>query len=155
MAEGAFPFEIVEVTDRDGRLRDERWLLAAEAVHRQLRPQLPSDYAAKMARVFAGGGRMLIAKSGEQVFGVAVWRATENTFSGRYLYVDDLVTDADTRSRGVGKALLARCEAIARELSCADLVLDSGVQREQAHKFYFREGLTISAFNFKKPLLRR
>jgi len=77
----------------------------------------------------------------------------ENTFSGRFLYVDDLVTDAARRSRGVGKALLGQCERVARELGCRDFVLDSGVQREQAHKFYFREGLTISAYNFKKSLV--
>lgn len=154
MSDGPSPFEIVEVTDRSGNVREERWLKAAEDVHRQLRPQLPSDYVAKMQRVFAAGGRMLIARALDQVVGVAVWRASENTFSGRYLYVDDLVTDASTRSQGVGRAMLARCEQIARELGCHDFVLDSGVQRDQAHKFYFREGLVISAFNFKKPLAR-
>ena len=152
MSDASSSFELVEVTDRDGHLSHEDWLLAAEAVHRQLRPQLPPEYGTKMRRVFAGGGRMLVAIHGQKVCGVAVWRASENTFSGRYLYVDDLVTDAGTRSRGVGKALISRCEQIARELGCQDLVLDSGVQRDQAHKFYFREGFTISAFNFKKSL---
>ncbi|MFZ5895820.1 MAG: GNAT family N-acetyltransferase [Myxococcota bacterium] len=145
-------FELVEVTDRAGNVVHANWLARAETVHRQLRPQMPADYAAKMGRVFAGGGRMLIAHAGEEVVGVAVWRSTENTFSGRYLYVDDLVTDAARRSCGVGKALLDHCERIARELDCDDFVLDSGVQRAQAHKFYFREGLTIKAFNFNKRL---
>jgi len=146
-------FELIEVTDRNGALVGEKWLLLAESVHRQLRPRLPPDYVAKMQRVFASGGRMLVAQSGGEVCGLAVWRTLENTFSGRFLYVDDLVTDAARRSRGVGKALLGQCERVARELGCRDFVLDSGVQREQAHKFYFREGLTISAYNFKKSLV--
>lgn len=152
MSQAERGFEITEVTDRSGNVVHEGLLLAAEGVHRQLRPQLPPDYPAKMRRVFAGGGRMVVAHSNGEVVGVAVWRSTENTFSGVYLYVDDLVTDAARRSRGVGKALLSRCEHIARELGCKDFVLDSGVQRDQAHKFYFREGLVISAFNFKKSL---
>ena len=148
---------LIEVTDRDGALLEPAWLAAAESVHRQLRPQMPPDYAAKMKRVFDGGGRMLLAVNGsiarhDAVAGVAIWRAFENTFIGRFLYVDDLVTDEAHRSSGVGKALLDRCAAIARELECRELVLDSGVQRGSAHRFYFREGLIINSYNFSKPL---
>jgi hypothetical protein len=32
------------------------------------------------------------------------------------------------------------------------LELESGTQRTQAHKFYFREGMTISSFSFRKAL---
>ena len=154
MSQAERSFEITEITDRSGNVVHEPLLLAAESVHRQLRPQLPADYRAKMLRVFAGGGRMLVAHSNGNVVGVAVWRSAENTFAGVYLYVDDLVTDSAQRSRGVGKALLSHCERIARELGCSDFVLDSGVQRAQAHKFYFREGLVVSAFNFNKSLAR-
>jgi len=144
--------EIVEVTDRQGRLVLPEWLPRAEAVHRQLRPQMPTDYPAKMQRVFAGGGRMLLAVEGERVLGVAVWRSTENTFTGVYLYVDDLVVDEALRSRGTGRKLLSGCERIARELGCSALLLESGTQRTQAHKFYFREGMTIDSFSFRKRL---
>ncbi len=144
--------QIIEITDRAGSLQFPDWLARAERVHRQLRPQLPLTYAEKMAGVFAGGGRMLVAVADEQVCGVAVWRSGENTFAGRFLYVDDLVTDETQRSRGVGRALLQYCEQIARELACVELVLDSGVQRARAHAFYFREGLAIQAFNFSKTV---
>jgi GNAT superfamily N-acetyltransferase len=148
-------FALIDVTDVHGRTVAPSWLARAEPVHRQLRPQLPPDYVAKMARVFEGGGRMIVAASDDAVCGVAVWRAMENTFAGRYLYVDDLVTDAALRSRGVGKALLVRCQVIAAQLDCHELVLDSGVQRAEAHRFYFREGLVINAFNFSKPITPR
>ncbi len=143
---------LVEVTDRRGRLVYPEWLPRAEAVHRQLRPQMPADYPAKMQRVFEGGGRMLLAVEGPRVLGVAVWRSTENTFAGLYLYVDDLVVDESARSRGTGRLLLSGCEKLARELGCAALLLESGTQRTQAHKFYFREGMTIDSFSFRKKL---
>jgi hypothetical protein len=40
----------------------------------------------------------------------------------------------------------------ARRADCVQLHLDSGVQRPDAHRFYFREGLTISAYHFRKDL---
>ncbi len=143
---------LVDVTDRAGRVTSPAWLAAAELLHRDLRPQLPADYAAAMARVFLSGGRLIVAAEGEVAVGLAVWRLLDNTMFGRFLYVDDLVTDTRLRSRGVGKALLSRCEAIAVELGCREFVLDSGVQRAQTHRFYFREGLVVRAFNFGKTL---
>jgi hypothetical protein len=105
-----------------------------------------------MQRVFAGGGRMVIAADGEAVCGLAVWRVYENTHIGVHLYVDDLVTDETRRSRGVGHALLQWLEWRARELACKALVLDSGTQRTRAHRFYFREGMGVVCFNFSKDL---
>jgi GNAT superfamily N-acetyltransferase len=143
---------LVDVTDASGAVAAPGWLARAEALHRDLRPQLPPDYAGAMARVFASGGRLALATRGDAVLGLAVWRVLENTMFGRFLYVDDLVTDSALRSRGVGKALLSRCEAVAVELGCREFVLDSGVQRASAHRFYFREGLVVRAFNFGKSL---
>jgi hypothetical protein len=40
----------------------------------------------------------------------------------------------------------------AKERSCVQLQLDSGVQREQTHRFYFREGLTINCHHFRIDL---
>ena len=143
---------IIEITGDDGRIREPSWLAAAEPVHRQLRPQLPDDYAGSLRRVFAGGGRMVVAVDGSTVAGVAVFRIHENTFAGRQLYVDDLVTDAGRRSRGLGRTLLRWLELHALQQACAVLALDSGVQRYRAHRFYFREGLHIASYSFRKDL---
>ena len=134
---------------RDGLVVGAEWLARAEGVHRQLRPLMPDDYASKMARVLADA-RMALAVEGDAVFGLAVYRWHENTFDGLKFYIDDLVTDDAHRSEGVGHALIAHLEAVAKELGSSGLVLDSGTQRTQAHKFYFREGFVVPAFNFKK-----
>ena len=145
--------DIYDVTDSDGVVIAPAWLASAERVHRQLRPQLGVDYAKELGEVFRGGGRMSVAAVGDDVTGVAVFRVYQNTAEGRHLYVDDLVTDEGRRSSGVGKALLDHLHGVARALACRTLKLDSGTQRQQAHKFYFREGMTIVAFHFKKPLI--
>src|SRR4051812_43626822 len=94
---------LISITDERGAICMPEWLARAERVHRQLRPHLPVDYATKMARVFAGGGRMCLAVEGEQVLGLGVYRIYENTSHGIKMYVDDLVTDEACRSAGVGR----------------------------------------------------
>ncbi len=128
------------------------WLPRAEAVHRQLRPHLPADYCARMQVILSTGAEMAVVADGETVLGVAVYRIMENTFCGRELYCDDLVTDETRRSTGVGHMLMAHMEQEARARGCNWFALDSGTQRQQAHKFYFREGMTIPSFHFSKPL---
>lgn len=144
--------QLIEVTDGQGRVIAPEWLARAEATHRQLRPQLPADYAAKMQRVFAQGGRMVIAAEGDAVLGIAVWRCFENTHQGMQVYVDDLVADDAHRSQGLGAALIEWLSARARMLSATALALDSGTQRRDAHRFYLRERFDITSFHFNKNL---
>jgi hypothetical protein len=136
--------EVVPVT--------EALLPRCEGVHRQLRPHLPADYAGRMREVLAGGAQMAVALVDGKPVGVTVFRILEKTFSGRELYCDDLVTDEAQRSTGVGAALVRYMERVGRERGCDTLALDSGTQRQRAHKFYFREGLPITAFHFSRPL---
>lgn len=149
------PIRIIEITDDRGAWRAAEWLPKTLVIHRQLRPQLPTDvagYQQKLDRVIAGDGRLCIAVRGEAVQGVAVWRVFENTHDGIKLYVDDLVTDETQRSTGVGRGLIAHLEAKARALGCDVYALDSGTQRHRAHRFYFREGFTITSYSFRKAL---
>jgi GNAT superfamily N-acetyltransferase len=141
--------KIVEVFADGGQIVGNEWLARAEGIHRQLRPHLPADYTTKMARVLKDA-RMALAVKGDTVLGLTVYRWHENTFDGLKFYIDDLVTDDAHRSGGVGHALIAHLEGVARGLGADGIVLDSGTQRTQAHKFYFREGFVIPAFNFKK-----
>jgi GNAT superfamily N-acetyltransferase len=143
---------IVDINDASGNVVEHAWLAAAEGVHRQLRPHLPPDYAEKMRRVFAHGARMCVAVRDGRVAGAAVWRVHENTVDGVQMYVDDLVSDETQRSQGVGRALLLHMQRLARTAGCAKFNLDSGTQRQQAHKFYFREGMVVTSFHFAKPL---
>ena len=146
----ADPLRIVQITGQDGKVLEPEWLAGAEAVHRQLRPQLPADYAAKMQRVISDGGQMCVAVRDRKVLGVAVYREFENTHTGRRFYIDDLVTDENGRSTGVGHALMAYLQRIARERGCPGLDLESGTHRTRAHRFYFREGFFINSFSFRK-----
>ncbi len=144
--------KVVAVSNAKGEVVDAELLRAAERVHRQLRPHLRADYMGRMKEVLAGGAEMAVALVDGEVAGVTVFRILEKTHSGRDLYCDDLVTDEARRSSGVGHALMQYMEAVCRERSCDTFSLDSGAQRQQAHKFYFREGMTITSFHFDKKI---
>lgn len=146
--------KIVQITDDKHQVIEPVWLARAEPVHRQLRPQIPADYPAKMRNIFADGGEMCVCvdDAGAAVLGLAVYRQFENTFAGHRFYIDDLITDEAQRSLGVGHMLMQYLESAARRRDASWLELESGTQRLQAHKFYFREGMTISSFSFRKAL---
>ena len=98
----------------------------------------------------ASEGYQLAALRAEGVVrAVAGYRYMSMLYCGRLLYVDDLVTDATVRSRGYGRQLLDWLKAEAVAHGCAELQLISRVTREDAHRFYFREGLGIECFQFR------
>lgn len=144
--------KIIAITNAVHDIVELEWLIQSEAVHRQLRPHLKADYLGRMREVFASGADMAVCVRDEKVCGITVFRIIEKTYTGRELYCDDLVTEESLRSSGVGRALIGHMEAVAAEQGCDVLALDSGTQRHQAHKFYFREGLTVPAFHFSKTL---
>ncbi|WP_327068092.1 GNAT family N-acetyltransferase [Kitasatospora sp. NBC_01250] len=74
------------------------------------------------------------------------------TSRGRLLFVDDLVTDPDVRSGGVGSHLLAQLAERAKQAGCVRLELDSGVANHGAHRFYHGRRMSIVAFHFAHEL---
>jgi len=145
-------FDVVAVTDQQGGIVAPDLLAAAEPVHCQLRPHLAGCYVETMQRVFADGAEMCVLLEGVEIRAVALFRVYENTFAGVHMYVDDLVTDDNYRSRGAGRALLSHLQQLAVARGCDNLVLDSGTHRTRAHAFYFREGYFITSFHFVKRL---
>ncbi|WP_322510569.1 GNAT family N-acetyltransferase [Chloroflexus sp.] len=124
-------------------------ITACYPVMRELRPHLiAAEFVDRVRRQMASGYQLAAAWVGSEVVAVAGFRLSENLAWGRFLYVDDLVTRADQRSHGYGAALLAWLKAYAAAEGCAQLHLDSGTWRKDAHRFYEREGMRLSAFHF-------
>jgi len=147
--------KVVAVANEKGEIADPQLLAAAERVHLQLRPHLAGNYVPRMREVIAAGAEMAVALDRGDVLGVAVYRMMERTFSGREMYCDDLVTDETRRSTGVGHALMEHMRSLCAGRRVDAFTLDSGVQRGQAHKFYFREGMTVTSFHFTQVLSDR
>ncbi|MGZ8375831.1 MAG: GNAT family N-acetyltransferase [Gemmatirosa sp.] len=137
------------------RAESDEQILATSDVMRQLRPHLPTGdaYVATIRALMDGDGYRLAAATEDGVVrAVAGYRAHGTLYAGRVLMLDDLVSDEGARSHGHGSRLLAWLRDEARALGCAELHLLSNTVRERAHRFYFREGMSIQCFHFRAVL---
>ena len=140
-----------------------RELLAGET-HRaaaallELRPHVgsPDALVARVDEQRGSGYRVAgsFDAGDEDAAAVAGFRVGESLAWGRFVYVDDLVTRAALRGRGHADAVMAWVDEEGRHLRCGQLHLDSGVglDRADAHRFYFRHGLVITAHHFARGL---
>ncbi|NNF68038.1 MAG: GNAT family N-acetyltransferase [Gammaproteobacteria bacterium] len=122
----------------------------------ELRPHLDeSKFTSLVLDMFQEGFRLAYLEKDGAVRCVAGFRITTTLFMGKNLYVDDLVTDDSHRSEGHGKAMLAWLRKLALASDCDYLHLDSGTQRQRAHKFYLAENMMITAFHFAEKLQKK
>ena len=122
----------------------------------QLRPDLSrQQFAEQVKRQQKTGYKLAFVEVEGQVVCVAGFRFSENLSWGKFMYIDDLVTDAGQRSKGYGDALLDWLINFAETENCRELHLDSGVQRHDAHRFYLRKRLDIIAHHFAIKLKSR
>jgi len=142
---GAVSVELAETDEQ---------ILATREVMLQLRPHLaPEDYLPRVRRMMETERFHLLAGVEDGVVrAVAGFRFLDMLYCGRILYVDDLVTDEAARSAGWGARLMEWMRWRAEAEECTELHLDSRVTRARAHRFYFRQGMEITAFHFALPL---
>ena len=120
----------------------------------ELRPHLSAleTFVKRVERQREQGYELAFLESGSQVRSIAGFRILEKLSSGRFLYVDDLVTRAVDSSKGYGGALIDWLVERARAAGCTQLQLDSGVWRYSAHRFYLRKGMKITCHHFDLKL---
>ncbi len=139
--------QVVEFDPEDPTLAEVLPVLA------ELRPHLDLEtFREVYAEGWQQGLRFSALFDEDECVAVAGWRVVACTSSIRKLYVDDLVTAAAVRSAGHGRTLLTHLRHIAATEGCEVLDLDSGTQRVDAHRFYEREGLAVTALHFAQPV---
>jgi GNAT superfamily N-acetyltransferase len=123
------------------------------AVMRELRPHIEAiDFAACVLQQQKEGYQLAYLELDRVVRSVAGFRIFNMLFSGRTLYIDDLITHDSDRSRGYGAALFDWLVEHAKRSGCEHLTLDSGVQRFAAHRFYLNRGMDITSHHFDLTL---
>lgn len=95
----------------------------------------------------------LVADDGGKILGFLdmEYRARLN-FTTPQAWIPDLVVQEDSRSGGIGRALLNRAEELAGERGCWGMTLESAAWRDRAHAFYVREGWNDTGKSFTKIL---
>ena len=121
-------------------LRELRTFLTEEQIIDRVQQQVTDGY------------RLAYTEAADLVTSVAGYRIVRNLTYGKFLYVDDLVTRADHKRAGYAGQLIEWLYEHARDQGCSFLVLDSGVQRFEAHRFYLAHKLDITAHHFARKL---
>ena len=123
-------------------------------VMHQLRPFLvESAYveAVRVQREQYGYHLVALVADGEVVC-VAGYKFSHSFHFAKYMYVDDLVSDANARGKGHGEAMFDWLEAECRRTGCSHLRLDTGVQRHGAQRFYKRKRMDALCYHFVKEV---
>ena len=120
----------------------------------QLRPHLENEdaFVDRWQPQTAEGYRILALWQDGHPAALAGFRVQHNMIHGRFLYVDDLVTDTDARSSGHGTRLIDRLQAEARAAGCRRLTLDAALDNVFGHRFYYRQGLLARGLHFGIPV---
>ncbi|WP_321777660.1 GNAT family N-acetyltransferase [Sulfurimonas sp.] len=75
-----------------------------------------------------------------------------NLYHKRHLYVYDLVTDEKHRCQGYANEILEYLHDYAKTCMCENIVLSSGFEKEDAHRFYEKNGFSKKSFVFVKSV---
>ncbi|XEC92522.1 GNAT family N-acetyltransferase [Paenibacillus tarimensis] len=127
-------------------------ITATFSLMKQLRPHLEEEsylYRIKQLQLYYDYQLIALLEEGK-VRAAAGYRICDSLAWGKYLYVDDLITDEASRSRGFANQLFDRLDHILQDNQCVGMHLDSGVQRHDAHRFYLNRKMKISCYHFEK-----
>ena len=118
----------------------------------ELRPHVqPDEFLSRVKRQQEIAGYELAYLRDEtdgEVKSVGGFRISESLAWGKFMYVDDLVSLSDERSKGYGGAVFDWLVEYARQNGCDQFHLDSNVQRFRAHRFYLIKRMTIDCHHF-------
>lgn len=84
--------------------------------------------------------------------GIGSYSLRTHCFSGRVMYVENVVFHPDCRGAGLGERLMQEFERIARANKCAMVTLDAYARNLRARSFYQRLGYDPRGVHFVKEL---
>jgi len=120
------------------------------AVMQELRPELQDKeaFVAQMERQKKEGYLLFYLRDEEEVGACMGFRIFETLAWGKILYIDDLITRKKSRKKGLAKRLLDYAIQQGSSEKCAEIHLDSGYQRHDAHRLYLNCGFKLLCHHF-------
>lgn len=119
----------------------------------ELRPhRSASEMVEMLLAQMKDGFQVVYIGDEDMAFAVAGFRTLDMLFSGKTLYVDDLVTHSRHRKKGYAGMLLKWMIQYAKDNGYDHFSLDSGHQRKEAHRLYLNHGLDIIGHHFGKDV---
>lgn len=119
-------------------LKTEKEWKEAFPVMKQLRTHLNEDQFVGLVKEAAEKESYKIAAlyDNEKIVAATGFMPMITLYNGKFIWVCDLVTDSESRSKGYGEALLNYVHSWSKENGYDIVSLSSGLQRIDAHRFY-------------------
>lgn len=135
------------------KLTTKEHYLEAYSILNELRTNLTKlDYLDRLETMVKEGYQMY-ALYDQEIVALAGIAIRTNFYCGKHLFIYDLVTSQTKRSKGYGENLLRFIEELASEEKCEMVTLESGLQRQNAHRFYENKmGFAKSSYSFRKHI---
>ena len=96
---------------------------------------------------------ILVAKLENEIIGTATIYFIDVAARGRqYAFLEGLVIHEDHRGNGHGTTFFKKCLEIAKAKNCYKILFTSGMDRQDAHKFYEKLGFKKWGYEFRMDL---
>jgi GNAT superfamily N-acetyltransferase len=119
----------------------------------QLNPKLPIPTIERLQAIVADPAvTLVVARDGEEIVGTTTVIVYTTPFWIK-ARLDEVVVDESARGKGVGAALVNASLELARQKGAEVVELQSGVQRDAAHRLYERMGFQRRETNVYRIVL--
>lgn len=118
-----------------------------------LRPHLtPDEFRRRLEVQSAEGYAVVYMEEDGQIAAAAGCRVMSFMAWGKVFYVDDLIADPEKRRNGLGGAMIDWLIEEGKRRGCDEMHLDTGYQRQDAHRLYLRKGMLFAGHHMALKL---
>ena len=115
----------------------------------QIREDLTErDFLSAISEQLKNGYKIVYVIQDEEIICIAGFTIGDKLSWGKYLFIEDFVTNKSIKSIEAAKALLDFIKIYAKQQKCNSIHLDSSIQKEEAHKFYLSQEMKIDSYHF-------
>ncbi len=118
-----------------------------------LRPHLTTDlFLELLPKMQEENYTLIYFEENNEAVSACGFRYLTTLFDGRYIYIDDLTTVPEGRSKGYAGKLFDYIVEKAKSEGLKAVHLDSGHHRHDAHRLYLNKGMKIVYHHFRLEL---
>lgn len=137
----------VSTNDIQHAKTEEQILRCFELLH-LLRPHLLKEaFVDQVREQEKEGYQLLYIQDHNEIKSVVGYRIGRYLAWGKTLYIDDLITSPEARGTGFGTHLIKWLMGEAKKQGCDSIHLDTGIERDDAHRLYLNLGLKIDCLH--------
>lgn len=110
------------------------------------------DFLSQVKNKYNMWYKLVFLRMNNKIISIIGIRTYEYFGCGKFLIIDDFVTDKKERGKWYWTKMFQWVKNFAKENQCSQIQLDSNIERYQAHKFYMDMGMKISHHHFSITL---